>query len=422
MKGLGILRSFVLYLVIVVLALSCVRIIALERRKAELKRDRIELHHVKYGLFNVDEWKIILADIISKKINELEVTQENRPQMKAKVEEILHRVVNELEKVMKEQNARSLSGLLQQVLMDLFGSMDTVRKGIPRYADQVIDYLNDPANREELKGYLIKRLNEMIDETVGKTDYRLYSAILHDYKAWDRLSCIAIIDQELTQVRARAYLYIGVLIACCAGLAALILLGRNYGATELIAMVLGAVVLLIAGLSLPMIDIEASISMFSFKLLGHEVAFKDQVLFYQSKSILQVVWILLQNGGVGLVLVAILVFAFSVLVPVAKLIASTITIIRNERPTHWLHRFLVFKSGKWSMADVMVVAIFMSFIGFNGVINSQLVQLTKQGGNVELFTTNNSVLQTGFYLFTAYCLVGLLLSAMIEKRLESVGR
>jgi hypothetical protein len=226
----------------------------------------------------------------------------------------------------------------------------------------------------------------------------------------------------LTQVRARAYLYIGVLIACCAGLAALILLGRNYGATELIAMVLGAVVLLIAGLSLPMIDIEASISMFSFKLLGHEVAFKDQVLFYQSKSILQVVWILLQNGGVGLVLVAILVFAFSVLVPVAKLIASTITIIRNERPTHWLHRFLVFKSGKWSMADVMVVAIFMSFIGFNGVINSQLVQLTKQGGNVELFTTNNSVLQTGFYLFTAYCLVGLLLSAMIEKRLESVGR
>jgi hypothetical protein len=422
MKAVGILRSFALYLVIVVLALSCVRIIALERRKAELKRDRIELHHVKYGLFNVDEWKIILADIISKKINEVEVTQENRPQMKAKVEELLHRVINEVEAVMKEQNARSFGGIVQQILMDLFGSMDTVRKGIPRYADQVIDYLNDPANREELKGYLIKRLNEMIDETVGKTDYRLYSAILHDYKASDRLSCIAIIGQELTQVRARAYLYIGVLIACCAGLAALILLGRNYGATELGAMVLGAVVLLIAGLSLPMIDIEASISMFSFKLLGHEVAFKDQVLFYQSKSILQVVWILLQNGGAGLVLVAILVFAFSVLVPVAKLIASTITIIRNERPIHWLHRFLVFKSGKWSMADVMVVAIFMSFIGFNGVINSQLVQLTKQGGNVELFTTNNSVLQTGFYLFTAYCLVGLLLSAMIEKRLESVGR
>ena len=35
-------------------------------------------------------------------------------------------------------------------------------------------------------------------------------------------------------------------------------------------------------------------------------------------------------------------------------------------------RFLVFKSGKWSMADVMVVAIFMSYIGFTGIISSQL--------------------------------------------------
>jgi hypothetical protein len=422
MKSLDFLRSITLYFVIVVLVVACVRIISLEQRKAELKRDRIELHHVKYGLFNVDEWKLILADIISKKINELEVTQENRPHMKAKVEVLLHRVLDEVEVVMREQNRRSIGGFVQQLFMDVFGSMSTVRKGIPRYADQVIDYLNDPANREDLKGYLVKRLNEMIDETVGKTDYTLHNAILYEYQALDRLSCIMLIDRELGHVRARSYLYIGILIACCTGLAALILKGRNYGATELIAMVLGAVALLISGLSLPMIDIEASISVFSFKLLGHEVTFKDQVLFYQSKSILQVVWILLQNGGVGLVIVAVLVFAFSVLVPVAKLVASSITIVKNERPTHWLHRFLVFKSGKWSMADVMVVAIFMSFIGFNGVINSQLVQLTQQGGNVELFTTNNSVLQTGFYLFTAYCLVGLLLSAMIEKRLEAIGR
>ncbi len=71
------------------------------------------------------------------------------------------------------------------------------------------------------------------------------------------------------------------------------------------------------------------------------------------------------------------------------------------------------------MADVMVVAIFMSYIGFNGVINSQLTQLAAFSGNVEIFTTNNSVLQSGFYLFTGYCIIGLLLSAMIEKRLAA---
>ena len=70
-------------------------------------------------------------------------------------------------------------------------------------------------------------------------------------------------------------------------------------------------------------------------------------------------------------------------------------------------------------ADVMVVAIFMSYIGFNGVINSQLTQLAAFSGNVEIFTTNNSVLQSGFYLFTGYCIIGLLLSAIIEKRLAT---
>ena len=44
---------------------------------------------------------------------------------------------------------------------------------------------------------------------------------------------------------------------------------------------------------------------------------------------------------------------------------------RSILPPLLVHRFLVFKSGKWSMAEVMVVAMFMSIIGFNRVINSQ---------------------------------------------------
>ena len=37
-------------------------------------------------------------------------------------------------------------------------------------------------------------------------------------------------------------------------------------------------------------------------------------------------------------------------------------------------RFFVLKLGKWSMADVMVVAIFMAYVGFNGMIASQLAK------------------------------------------------
>ena len=71
------------------------------------------------------------------------------------------------------------------------------------------------------------------------------------------------------------------------------------------------------------------------------------------------------------------------------------------------------------MADVMVVALFMAYIGFSGVINSQLTQLERASGTLEVFTTNNSTLQLGFYLFTAYSIVGLILSSNINRGIRN---
>ena len=403
--------------VMLVMAYSCFRIVGLENRLAQLKSDRIELNHIKYGLFNVDEWKKVVADILTKKIRELEITKENRPKMKRKIEALLYQIVDELDRGIRENGGRSLDGLFKSLIASIVGVSDRMREQVPIYADMVLDYLNDPKNREDLKDYLTKRLNEMADKTIGKMDYTVYDAILRSYDAQDKDLCLRIIDKRVDHLREMEIMYIIVLGLCCVGLGVILVKQSEYGVPELMTMVGCATVLLSTGLSLPMIDIEATIASFSFTLVGEEVIFKDQVLFFQSKSILQVVWLLIKNGDVGLILVALLVFAFSVVFPIAKLTATVLSIRENDRPTHWLHRFLVFKSGKWSMADVMVVAIFMSYIGFNGVINSQLTQLAAFSGNVEIFTTNNSVLQSGFYLFTGYCIIGLLLSAMLEKQI-----
>lgn len=411
------LRRILLIVLVLLSAVACFRIQQLERRKAELKRDRTEVAHIKYGLFNVDEWKVVLADILTRKINALEVGKKERPAMKRKVEELLYKVINEVELVMKEQNSGSVGGLLQQFLLDVFGSMDKVRKGVPRYADQVIDYLNDPKNRKELRNYLVKQLGDAMDRTVGQMDYKALHTVLAKYGAADRTACLAAIDTERAVLHRMLLPWFIGLGLCWAAMAALLLAGPKPGAAELGAVLGGALVLLLGGLSLPMIDIEATITRFSFTLMGEPVTFADQVLFFQSKSILQVVGLLLRNGGFGLVAVGLLVFSFSVLIPLAKLTASLVTLVQDRPPANRLHRFLVFQSGKWSMADVMVVAIFMAYIGFNGVINSQLTQLAAFSGSVELFTTNNSVLQTGFFLFAGYCMAGLGLSALLANRL-----
>jgi fucose permease len=59
----------------------------------------------------------------------------------------------------------------------------------------------------------------------------------------------------------------------------------------------------------------------------------------------------------------------------------------------------------------------MSYIGFNGVVNSQLATLEEHAGEVHVLTTNNSALEVGFYMFTAYCLIGLVSAALLKKAL-----
>ena len=79
-------------------------------------------------------------------------------------------------------------------------------------------------------------------------------------------------------------------------------------------------------------------------------------------------------------------------------------------------RFLVLKSGKWSMADVMVIAIFMAYIGFNGIITSQFGQLSTASQELVILTTNGTSLQPGYYLFLAYTLLALFLSGFLTRK------
>ena len=81
--------------------------------------------------------------------------------------------------------------------------------------------------------------------------------------------------------------------------------------------------------------------------------------------------------------------------------------------------FFTFKSGKWSMADVFVVAMFMAFIGFNGIIGTQLEYLKDVNKYVEVLTTNGTNLKSGFYLFVLFCLASLFLSMIIQNKLNN---
>src|SRR5581483_8049641 len=119
-------------------------------------------------------------------------------------------------------------------------------------------------------------------------------------------------------------------------------------------------------------------------------------------------------------IVAVLLLTFSVIFPTLKILTLAFTLGRPEwRRRYLILRFFAFESSKWSMADVMVLAIFMSYVAFNGVISSALGGLQAPAVQIAIPTDSSQILP-GLYLFLGFVLGSLFLSWKLERDLAIV--
>ncbi|MEM7163765.1 MAG: hypothetical protein AAF487_15160, partial [Bacteroidota bacterium] len=321
------------------------RVFEIQQEIAVLKEDRMELSHIRYGLFSVDEWKEVIADVASKKIQELEIDDSNRAKLKSDIENVLHQVIDEVQNIVREKNDQSgFKGLVKNVFIDLFVDIDDIKSGIPSYADKIIEYLEQPENREEIKEYLLGKFKQFADETMGYTDYSQLASILKKYDHSEKEACINQISQLEKDLSAKRY--ISLMFILTSGISFFILMigGFINSKWEYLICILASLFLLVSGIALPMIDIEAEITSFSFQLAGEPVDFNNQIVFFQSKSILDVVWILLSRGELALIIVALLIFSFSVVIPLLKLFFSVRAILNSKLPQNKVIKFLIFQS------------------------------------------------------------------------------
>ena len=70
------------------------------------------------------------------------------------------------------------------------------------------------------------------------------------------------------------------------------------------------------------------------------------------------------------------------------------------------------------MADVMVLAIFMSFVAFNGLIGSAMGELSGAVGQLAIPTSSSKILP-GYYLFIGFCVASMFLSKKLERGIAS---
>ena len=381
-----------------------------------LKLDLAEIDDLRYGLLDVDVWVDHLLIVLGRQIDEFQETPVQREQVRQVLESTIREVITEVERTIRLDNEDRAFGAIRQLATDFVVDFDDLRDASGQYADVAIDRLDQPQNRERLKSYMRNQIAAFADSTFDRVDRSGFDAALARNGCPDRESCRATLNAEITS-RSDALMR-SALIAI--GLVALMFAAaawprRDFGSIELASLLLGTFALLFGGLFTPMIDIEAEIARLDMVLVGQPITFENQVLFFQSKSITDVVDLLVRTGRIDLVLVGIAIGLFSVVFPTLKLLATIAyrygARLRERAPV----RFFALESGKWSMADVFVIAMFLAFLGFDGLTGNQLAALVSDAPSPGLETRNGTQLRAGFHLFAAFCLAGLILSGMVKR-------
>jgi hypothetical protein len=396
----------------------CQQIISNSVLNQQNKNDYAELNHVKYGLLSIDEWKRQVTIILAAEINKLYLSRANERVLRKHIEVLLNTLIDQVDKKIRKENAGTAGGRLSQSFIDLFINLDEIKKGIPEYADAVIHEMTKAKTRRQVKAVLSKQLEKYSKQTFDFRDTPELSRIILGTDSKDietariKLNDEITIKHDLIVKEEILLILLTVALFVLSGFSKQSLTPSRYA-----SLVLVLIILLSAGVTTPTIDMEAKISQMSFMLLGSPVHFENQVLYFQSKSILDVFRIMINYQEIQMKLVGVLLITFSIVFPLLK-IASTLGFYFDfhHARRNPVIKFFVLYSGKWSMADVMVVAIFMAYIGFNGIIANQLGHLNSSSEEMVLLTTNGTSLQPGYYLFLTYTLLALFLSELLTKK------
>jgi hypothetical protein len=409
-------------LLMVAIACTWLTIDTLSARR-KLRTEMAEISHVRYGMLNPDQWLVTIVPILEARIDALDLTAADRASLRPAVEHALYRLLDEVKATAgaKKPPGGGAGGFpVQGNAMMANLVVGALRPHVPEYATVVLAELGKPETLNAVKKKLKNTLADGAKNTFAHVDMRWYDYILKKHECADAGACQKLLGAEIAALESRvAYDYLAVLGSSLLAFVLLMTGRRVLRRSGTVVLLLFCIVLLAGGVFTPMVEVEARIARVGMTFWGQPVTFTDQVLYFQSKSVLEVFRALIDVGRPEMWLVGVLVLMFSVIFPVMKIFTLTLGLYRPAMlRENRLARFLGLESSKWSMADVMALAIFMTYVAFNGLLISSLGALRETGAQLVIPTDGSKVLP-GYYLFIGFCLASLFLSKKLERGIET---
>lgn len=409
-------------IVLSVMIYTVMHLLEAGEKAKSLKTDYAQLHSVEFGLFNSSIWTEKIANVVDQKIDDFDFTETSRAEIKTYVETILDTLIVEADRSVRERNKNqsgffdSLLGETKQMVTDSLVNIKDLRNRVPEFTDTILNELERPDNQKILKKVMRDKLRTFTQNNLSPTDISNYNAILKRYNTESFEACTIVLDGILAKNTQEMDRDAMIILSLATLLIILVIVqGTILRSITLFLLTATSITLLIPGLFLPMIDIEAKIAKFHFTILEKPIIFTDQILFFQTKSISDLIRLLLEYEEAKMIFVGVLLTLFSVIFPFLKLISTYLYFYsRRFIGNNAIVRFFALKSTKWSMADVMVVSIFMAYLGLDGIVGHELKALEARTVPINVITTNDTHLNVGFFLFLGFVISSFVLSMLVE--------
>jgi hypothetical protein len=371
-----------------------------------IRTDLAEIENARYGILSADQWRTIIGPMLNAQIDQLD--------FKGQSKNLRPQVQRALNALLDKMDADKPSGIQGMFVSKMIASL---RPKVPEYTNVVMAQLVNKGTEKGFKDSIRGVLANAVANTFGNTDMSTYNAILRHYGCASGAACEQTLGQQIaaadTQLN-RDYLTV---LACAALAFILLMIGTPALSRAAVVVLMSFCIAMgVGGVLSPMLEVEVRVTKIDATLLGTPIEFRDQSLYYRSKTVYEVFQTLIHMGRPEMSVVGVLVILFSVVFPTLKMLALAASLFRPTLlRTNRFVKLLAFELSKWSMADVMVLAIFMSFVAFNGVIGSAFDGL-RSVPNVQqvLIPTNASKILPGYYLFIGFCVSSILLSRKLH--------
>src|ERR1700683_4188666 len=259
-----------------------------------IRRDYSTTNNIGYGILSVNKWRDLVVASVTHEIQDFTLTPAEKDSLEKEVTQLINGLVDKADSTMNAPK-KTIGGKLQKLAYHAFVNKQDIRKMVPGFSQKLTNEMLEPSSKRRLKYLARNKLEDMSQDIYDSTkdaDQKTLDSIYQQYHLDSDSAFQKYTDTNLPILQHNTYTYTYVIlgvVVLVVGLWYLLRKQRHLYVSFYILSICIALVLLLVGLTTAMIDIDARINSLNFELLGETVSFKNQVIFFQSKSILDVV-------------------------------------------------------------------------------------------------------------------------------------